>query len=105
MKVGWIQDISRPHGGAECSNRTCVAAGVAMGHDIVGLTPDNFYPWVLKDADVLVINNFFQFQRPQFDAVLKEIWEKKKPYVVYSTITVNPTSAGTSRSVSSRSPV
>jgi len=55
-----------------------------MGHDIVGLTPDNFYPWVLKDADVLVINNFFQFQRPQFDAVLKEIWEKKKPYVVYS---------------------
>jgi len=84
MRVAWVQDISRPHGGAECSNRTVVAAGEKLGHDIVGITPQNFNPWVLDQADVLIVNNFFQFGRAMFELITRRLWTDGAPYVVYS---------------------
>jgi hypothetical protein len=84
VKVAWVQDISRPHGGAENSNRTVVAAGEKIGHDIVGLTPENFNPAVLSHADVLVVNNFWQFPKEIAAMIHEAMWEKGKPYVVYS---------------------
>ena len=84
MKVAWVQDISRPHGGAENSNRTVVAVGEKMGHDIVGVTPENFNPMVVSNADVLVINNFWQFPREMAAILHIAMWQKGTPYAVYS---------------------
>jgi hypothetical protein len=82
VRVAWVQDISRPHGGAENSNRTVVAAGERLGFDVVGITPLNFIPGVLKEADALVLNNFHQFDRLQAQMVLETM--RSKPYAVYS---------------------
>jgi len=83
MRVAWIQDNSRPHGGAENSNRCVVAVGERLGFDIVGITPENFHPRVLEECDVAVLNNFFQFSTAQMRMVLDFLWTKKKPYVKY----------------------
>jgi hypothetical protein len=83
MRVAWIQDNSRPHGGAETSNRCVVATGERLGFDIVGITPENFHPRILEECDVAVVNNFFQFEPAQVRMVLDTIWNQKKPYVKY----------------------
>ena len=83
MRVAWIQDNSRPHGGAETSNRCVVAAGENLGFDIVGVTPQNFHQRVLDECDVVIVNNFFQFARPQEQVILDVLWRKKRPYVKY----------------------
>jgi hypothetical protein len=84
VKVAWVQDISRPHGGAENSNRTVVAEGFKRGHDIVGVTPLNFFEGVLQQAELFIINNFFEFPKYMVDKILARIWDGGVPYVVYS---------------------
>ncbi len=81
-KVAWVQDFSKM-GGAEISNCTVVKAGEKCGFDIVGITPSNFYKEVLKAADVIIINNFMEFQADQFKTVMRYLYEEKKPYVKY----------------------
>lgn len=83
MRVAWVQDNSRPHGGAETSNRCVVAAGERLGFDIVGITPENFHLRVLEECDVVIVNNFFQFKPEQVRVVLHTIWDNRKPYVKY----------------------
>lgn len=81
MRVAWIQDNSRPHGGAELSNRCVVEVGHRMGFNIVGVTPQWFPHQVLKECDVMIINNFFQFSYSQRTKVA--IAMRDKPYVKY----------------------
>jgi len=83
LRIAWIQDNSRPQGGAETSNRCVVAVGESLGFDIVGVTPQNFHREVLEECDVAIVNNFFQFEHRQMAAILSVLWEKKKPYVKY----------------------
>jgi hypothetical protein len=82
MRVAWVQDNSRPWGGAENSNRCVVSVGESLGFDIVGITPQNFHPRVLADCDVVIINNFFQFAAAQERLILETI-RGGKPYVKY----------------------
>lgn len=83
MRVAWIQDNSRPHGGAETSNRCVVSVGESLGFDIVGVTPQHFHWEILEECDVAIVNNFFQFDQQQMRIVLDALWNRKKPYVKY----------------------
>ena len=83
MKVAWIQDYSREYGGAELSNKSVVAVGFDIGHDIVGITPSNFPVGALRDCDVAIVNNFFEFTDAQRSVILDTLWGMGKPYVKY----------------------
>ncbi len=82
MRVAWVQDNSRPQGGAETSNRCVVRVGELLGFDVVGITPQHFIPAILQDCDVVILNNFFQF-RPEQEKLVLETIRKGKPYVKY----------------------
>jgi len=81
-RIGWVQDFSK-NGGAELSNRYLVEIGEKLGYDIVGITPVNFNKQVLYNADLLIINNFFEFPIEKFNTVMDAIYEKRIPYIKY----------------------
>jgi hypothetical protein len=81
-KIAWVQDYSK-QGGAELSNCTVVAVGESLGFDIVGVTPRNFPIKLLYDADLIVVNNFFEFTQEQVRQVYHAIYEMRIPYVKY----------------------
>lgn len=81
-RVAWVQDNSK-RGGAELSNECVVAAGEKCGFSVVGVTPQNFREDVLRSAEFIVVNNFFEFNNEQFGMIQKAIHEWRIPYVKY----------------------
>ncbi len=81
-KVAWVQDYSKT-GGAELSNIHCVNVGELCGFDIIGVCPSQFKAKILSDADILIINNIFEFPRNQLNTILSYCYEKRRPYVKY----------------------
>ena len=81
-RVAWVQDNSKL-GGAELSCRTVVSAGEDLGFDIVGITPTGFHIPPLFGADVIVINNIFEFDVEQRGRLFEAIYEHRVPYVKY----------------------
>lgn len=81
MKIAWVQDYSRRHGGAELSNKAVVSVGERLGFDVVGVTPKNFPEAVLATCDLVVVNNFWQFSDRQTRLVMEVL--KQKPFVKY----------------------
>lgn len=65
------------------SNRCVVGVGENLGYDIVGVTPQNFHREVLRDCDLAIVNNFFEFNPAQAREVLEVLWGAGKPYVKY----------------------
>jgi hypothetical protein len=80
--VAWIQDFKKV-GGAELSNHAVVAAGEVLGYDIIGITPSLFDTRVLGQADLIVVNNFFEFSPSQLTTVRQLLHEQRVPYVKY----------------------
>jgi len=60
-----------------------VNAGEELGFDIVGVTPGLFNREILRQSDVIILNNCFQFQPEQFRDIQYELYENLKPYVKY----------------------
>jgi len=81
-KIAWVQDYSKL-GGAELSNMYLVDIGERLGYDIVGITPNNTNTTILESADLIVINNIFEFTPERMGAILRCIYEKRIPYVKY----------------------
>jgi hypothetical protein len=82
LRVAWIQDYDKD-GGAELSNFVVVDAGERLGLDIVSVTPAGFNLKTLENADVIVVNNFFNFGEDNYQKILKALYELKKPFVKY----------------------
>ena len=82
VRIGWVQDFSKV-GGAELSNKHLVKIGKNLGFDIAAVTPVNFNKRILYDADLLIINNFFEFPNDKFNIVMDAIYEKRIPYIKY----------------------
>jgi hypothetical protein len=81
-KIAYVQDYSK-EGGAEISNKHVVTIGENLGFDVVGITPSNFHKNILFNADMIIINNFFEFEKLQHDVVMQAIYEKGIPFVKY----------------------
>lgn len=81
-RIAWVQDFSKV-GGAELSNYEVVSVGESLGYDIIGVTPGLFDPRVLEQADVVVLNNMFEFSGAQLNILRDFIHEKRVPYVKY----------------------
>jgi hypothetical protein len=81
-KVAWIQDFTKV-GGAELSNFRVVEVGRDCGFDIIGVGPRDVKKNVLDTADLLVVNNFFEFSQDTFDTIRKYLFEYRVPYVKY----------------------
>ena len=82
LKVAWVQDYDKD-GGAELSNYVVVAAGEKLGLDIVSVTPSGFRLDPLVGAEVIVVNNLFNFGDVNYQKILKCLYECGKPYVKY----------------------
>jgi len=82
-KIAWVQDYSKPHGGAEQSNSHVVSVGENLGFDIIGITPSNFNIKILKTADMIIINNFMEFPVEKFNNILSVLYEDRIPYIKY----------------------
>lgn len=82
VRVAWVQDYHK-NGGAELSNFIVVRAGNNCGFDIVGITPVNFDIEILKQSDIAVINNFFEFTEEQKNILVEYLYTSKKPYIKY----------------------
>ena len=80
-KVAWIQDYHKD-GGAELSSQVVVRIGAMCGFDIVGITPDNFNMDLIKESEIAIINNCFEFSNDQFNQILGVLFNGKK-YVKY----------------------
>jgi hypothetical protein len=83
VKIAWVQDYSKPNGGAEISNRTVCKIGELLGFDIVIITPKTFNATVLGIADLVIINNLFEFSKEQYEDVYNILYEKRVPYIKY----------------------
>lgn len=81
-RVAWVQDFSKV-GGAELSNYEVVRVGESIGYDIIGVTPSLFDARALQHADVVVVNNCFEFSGPQLNTLREFLHEKRVPYVKY----------------------
>jgi hypothetical protein len=81
-KIAWLQDQSKL-GGAEISNVYVRKIGDLLGYDIVVVTPTTFDHTILYAADLIVINNFFEFDTTSAEAVYNAIYEKRVPYIKY----------------------
>jgi len=82
LKVAWIQDYNKD-GGAELSNFVVTKIGDMLGYDIVGVTPEKFNMKVLEGADIVILNNFFNFLEADLQKILKFVYESGKPVVKY----------------------
>lgn len=82
-KIAWVQDNSKPNGGAEISNRGVIGVGETIGIDVAMVTPQIFSSDVLRDCDLMVLNNIFEFSEEQFKIILDYCFEKSKPYIKY----------------------
>jgi len=83
IKIAWVQDYSKPNGGAELSNKHIVNIGETLGFDIVGVIPNKVNKIILNSADLIIINNFFEFPINQFNDIIFSIYENKIPYIKY----------------------
>jgi hypothetical protein len=87
-RVAWVQDRSLV-GGAELSNMHVVDVGERLGFDIVAVSPDNFdrdgnrTTALLKSADVIIINNIFEFNAEAMSRIKYALYEERVPYVKY----------------------
>lgn len=81
-KVAWVQDYDKD-GGAELSNYLVVKVGRSLGLDIVGVTSRNLNVKLLEVANVIVVNNFFNFGEDYRQQLLKSLYDGKAPYVKY----------------------
>lgn len=81
-RVAWVQDFSKV-GGAELSNYEVVRVGESLGYDIIGVTPALFDVRALNQADIVIINNMFEFSGPQLTTIREFLHEKRVPYVKY----------------------
>jgi len=81
-RVAWIQDFSKV-GGAELSNYEVVRVGEDIGYDIIGVTPSLFDTRALEQADIVIVNNCFEFSGPQLTTIRQFLHEKRVPYVKY----------------------
>jgi len=84
MRVLWVQDYVKQDGGAEQSNKAVVHVGTGLGFDIVGMSPRHFQEKLLRDADVVIVNNFHQFGGTQVAMVRSACVEGNVPLVMYS---------------------
>ena len=83
VKVAWVQDYSKPNGGAELSNQTICRIGELLGFDLALVTPQSFNVSILTAADIIIINNFFEFQDEHYTIMYNVLYEKRIPYVKY----------------------
>lgn len=83
FKIAWIQDYSKPHGGAEISNRGVISVGELIGIDISVVTPQTFSRSILQECDLMVLNNIFEFTHEQLDILMYYCFEISKPYIKY----------------------
>lgn len=81
-KIAWVQDYDKD-GGAELSNYLVVKIGKMLGYDIVGVTSKNLNLKVLDHADIIVLNNFFNFRDEFRQLLLKTCYSGRVPYVKY----------------------
>lgn len=64
LKIIWLNDFTRteiPTGGAEITDSHVIAAGREMGHTITVCRPHDFMPRMLRDTDLIVFSNNFNF--------------------------------------------
>ena len=81
-RVAWVQDFSK-YGGAEYSNLHVIRTGQKLGFDIVGVTPKTFNRSVIRDAQVVIVNNVFEFDEKQLKDLYWELFEYKKRFIKY----------------------
>lgn len=81
-RVAWVQDLSKI-GGAELSNRHVVDIGENLGYEIILITPSTFNPDIIQAADITILNNIFEFTKPQLDQIYWKLFEEKKPFIKY----------------------
>jgi len=81
-KVAWIQDNSK-EGGAEKSNKFLREKGNDFGFEINLVTPNDFNITHLNNCDLLIINNFYEFEIDQMNKIYNLIYEDRKLYVKY----------------------
>jgi hypothetical protein len=81
-RVAWVQDFSKV-GGAELSNLHVIKIGESLGFDIVGITPTNFNPRLIRDAQIVIVNNVFEFDEKQLHDIYWELFEHKKTFIKY----------------------
>lgn len=82
IKIAWVMDYSK-NGGSELSSKFLIKIGRNLGFDIVTVTPSVFRRRALNTADLIVINNFFEFPQHRMIEIYKAIYEKNTPYVKY----------------------
>lgn len=83
IKVAWVQDCEKL-GGAELSNLQVLKIGVSCGFDVVCITPQHFRYTALKQADIIVMNNFYHFSPEHEKLILEYLRNTKRPYIIYS---------------------
>jgi len=81
-KVAWVQDNSKT-GGAEISNAYLRELGNQLGFYIELITPQKFDYSFLLTCDIVIINNFYEFENEQYQKIYKVIYELRKPYIKY----------------------
>jgi hypothetical protein len=82
IRVAWVQDYHKD-GGAELSNFIVTRTGTMLGFEIAGVTPANLNEDILKNCDVVVLNNCFEFSDQQFNRILKFVYDGTKPVIKY----------------------
>jgi len=81
--IAWIQDQSRI-GGAELSNAEVIRIGTDCGFKILLGTPANSpdeLAKILDAADVIILNNLFEFPLSAMRLILEAIFSQQTPYI------------------------
>ena len=81
-RVAWVQDFSK-YGGAEYSNLYMIRIGEQLGFDIIGVTPKTFIRKFIRDAEVVIVNNVFEFDEKQLNELYWELFEHKLKFIKY----------------------
>jgi len=83
-KVAWIQDTKvNNNGGAEISAKEVMKVGIDCGFDIVPIIPDDFSQMAINNADILILNNLFNFSDLQMYDIRYATNELRIPYAKY----------------------
>jgi hypothetical protein len=83
--VAWVQD-NFLRGGAEISNEVVKKVGWDCGFSIIDIYPEHALSSmdnVLKECDLIIINNIWGFSVEQMHIILTKIYSERKPYVKY----------------------
>jgi|TARA_Y100000310_G_scaffold202070_1_gene202184 hypothetical protein len=79
-----VADLPPRPWGAELSNAQVIKVGRDIGYEIVEVNQKNFVNHqVIKDADVVILNNLFMLGEQQFTRLLEVLMGEDKPYVRY----------------------